>query len=243
MSEQRRGDVRSGARTSPSSAARSDPLGSVNDPRAAPRADTARAEQIRASRQKVLAAARDLFLRRGYYGTTIEAVAQRARVSPQTVYNVVGGKAALLKSVYDVTIAGDDEPVPMSDRPAYADIAAAPDARSAFDLYARIGREMLSRARPLITVIYVEGPGRDPELRAFVDKIEQERATGTAQMAHHIATRFGLRPGLTETEAADILWALTAPELADRFTRRRGWTLDRYERWLAQAMATALIGP
>ena len=215
----------------------------MTDPRAAPRADSARAEQIRASRQRVLAAARDLFLRRGYYGTTIEAVAQRARVSPQTVYNVVGGKAALLKSVYDVAVAGDDEPVPMGDRPVYAEIAAAPDARSTLDLYARIGRDMLSRARPLITVIFVEGPGNDPDLRAFVDKIEGERAMGTAHMAHHIAIRFGLRAGLTEAEAADILWALTAPELADRFIRRRGWTLDRYERWLAQAMADALVSP
>jgi AcrR family transcriptional regulator len=215
----------------------------VTDPRAAPRADSARAEQIRASRQKVLAAARELFLRRGYYGTTIEAVAQRARVSPQTVYNVVGGKAALLKSVYDVTLAGDDEPVPMGDRAPYAEIAAAPDARSALALYARLGREMLSRARPLITVIFVEGPGRDPDLRAFVDKIENERSAGTAHMAHHVATRFGLRPGLTEAEAADILWALTSPELADRFVRRRGWPLDRYERWLADTMAATLLPP
>ena len=130
----------------------------MTDPRAAPRADSARAEQIRASRQKVLAAARELFLRRGYYGTTIEAVAQRAGVSPQTVYNVVGGKAALLKSVYDVALAGDDEPVPMGERPAYGDVAAAPAARSSLALYARIGREMLSRARPLVTVIFVRRP-------------------------------------------------------------------------------------
>jgi hypothetical protein len=62
-------------------------------------------------------------------------------------------------------------------------------------------------------------------------------------MAHHIATRFGLRPGVTEAEAADVLWALTSPEMADRFTRRRGWSLDRYEEWLARAMADALVGP
>jgi hypothetical protein len=62
-------------------------------------------------------------------------------------------------------------------------------------------------------------------------------------MAHHVATRFGLRPGLTEAEAADILWSLTSPELADRFTRRRGWSLDRYEQWLARTMADALVGP
>ena len=97
----------------------------MTDPRAAPPPFAARAEQVRASRQKVLDAARDLFLRRGYFGATIEAIAQRARVSPQTVYNVVGGKAKLLKAVYDVTVAGDDEPVPMAERPGFAAMRAA----------------------------------------------------------------------------------------------------------------------
>lgn len=212
-------------------------------PRSAPPATAARAEQVRATRQKVLGAARDLFLHRGYFGATIEAIAKRAEVSPQTVYNVVGGKAALLKAVYDVALAGDDEPVPVGQRPIFAEIAAAADARACLGLYARLGREMLDRAGPLVTVVFVEGSGRDADLRAFIDKIETERAIGTAGMAHHIATRFGLRPGLTEAEAADVLWALTSPEMADRFTRRRGWSPDRYQQWLAGAMADALVGP
>jgi AcrR family transcriptional regulator len=212
-------------------------------PRAAPPPHAARAEQVRATRHKVLGAARDLFLRRGYAGATIEAIAKRAGVSPQTVYNVVGGKVALLKAVYDVALAGDDEPVPVGERAAFADIAAAPDARSALALYARVARQMYRRAGPLITVVFVEGSGRDPDLRAFIDTIENERRAGTAAMAGHIAGRFGLRPGLTEAEAADLLWALTAPELVDRLVRRRGWTVDRYQQWLAGAMADALVGP
>jgi AcrR family transcriptional regulator len=209
-------------------------------PRAAPPRDAARAEQVRATRQRVLGAARDLFLRRGYTGATIEAIAQRAAVSPQTVYNVVGGKAALLKAVYDVALAGDDEPVAVGDRPAFADIAAAPDARSALALYARLGCRMYARAGPLITVVFIEGAAHDPDLRAFAGTIEEERRTGTAGMAHHVATRFGLPDGLTEAEAGDVLWTLTAPELVDRLVRRRGWPLERYERWLARTMADAL---
>jgi AcrR family transcriptional regulator len=212
-------------------------------PRAAPPPHAARAEQVRATRQKVLGAARDLFLRRGYFGTTVEAIAQRATVSPQTVYNVVGGKAAVLKAVYDVALAGDDEPVPVGERPVFAELAAATDPRTCLAIYAGLGRQMFARAGPLITVVFVEGSGRDPELRAFIDKIEGERAIGTATMARHVATRFGLRPGLTEAEAADVLWALTAPEIADRLIRRRGWSLDRYQSWLAHSMADALVGP
>lgn len=51
------------------------------------------------------------------------------------------------------------------------------------------------------------------------------------------------RPGLTEAEAADVLWTLTAPELVDRLTRRRGWSPDRFEAWPARTMADALVGP
>jgi AcrR family transcriptional regulator len=200
-----------------------------------------RAEQVRATRQKVLVAARDLFVRRGYLGATIEAIAQRAAVSPQTVYNVVGGKAALLKAVWDVTLAGDDKPVPMIERPLARAMLAAADPHECLRLYARMGREMAERAGPLIAVVFVQGAGRDPAVRAFVDKIESERAIGNAGVAGHISRRFGLRDGLTEAEAGDVLWALTAPELLDRFTRRRGWSLDRYEQWLAVTMAEGLL--
>ncbi|GAA3340447.1 TetR/AcrR family transcriptional regulator [Amorphoplanes nipponensis] len=202
---------------------------------------TARAEQVRATRQKVLRAARDLFLRRGWSGATITAIAKRAAVSPQTVYNVVGGKAALLKAVWDVTLAGDDEPVPMIERPTARAMLDSGDPDECLRLYARMGRELAARAGPLIAVVFVQGAGRDPAVRAFVERIEGERAIGTAGVARHVARRFGLRDGLSEAEAGDVLWVLTAPELLDRFTRRRGWSLERYERWLADAMTDALL--
>lgn len=212
-------------------------------PRAAPSAGADHADQVRATRHRILRAARELILRRGYHETTIKTIAQRARVSPQTIYNTIGGKAAVLKAVYDVALTGDDEPVPVGRRPAFEEIAAAPDARTALAHYARLGRTMLDRAGPIIAAVVVEGPGRDPDLRAFLTTIEGERRAGTAGMAHHIVTRFALRGGLTEAEAADVLWALTAPELADRMLRRCGWTASRYEQWLAATMADTLLGP
>ena len=40
-----------------------------------------------------------------------------------------------------------------------------------------------------------------------------------------------------------MLWTLTAPEVVTRLTVRRGWSADRAEAWLADAMADALLGP
>jgi hypothetical protein len=62
-------------------------------------------------------------------------------------------------------------------------------------------------------------------------------------VAAHVAERFGLRDGLDADAAADVLWALTAPDLADRLVVRRGWGWDRFEGWLGTAMGDALLGP
>ena len=202
-----------------------------------------RTEQTALTRRRILDAAGRLFVERGYFGTTLGAVAQAAEVSVQTVYNVVGGKAALLKAVYDVTLAGDDEPVPMSERPAFRAVGDAPTARACLVAYAGLGRSLSERLLPLVTVMLAQAAAGDEDLAAFVATIEGERAVGTGQVATHVAERFGLRDGLDVDAAADILWTLTSPDLADRLVTRRGWGWDRFEGWLGTTMGDALLGP
>lgn len=202
-----------------------------------------RAEQTALLRRRVLDAARASLLAHGYAGTTLSGVAAAAGVSVQTVYNTVGSKPALLKAVYDVTLAGDDEPVPMSERPVVRAMLAADDGRECLRLYARMGRELGERTLPLVAILLARAAGGDPDLRAFADTIERERSNGTRATAEHVAGRFGLRPGLDAASAADVLWTLTAPDVADRLVRRRGWGWDRFEAWLGEAMADALLGP
>jgi AcrR family transcriptional regulator len=200
-----------------------------------------RAEQRRATRQRVIDAARALLLRRGYSGATMDAIAGHAGVSIQTVYNTVGGKAAVLKAVYDTMLADDDEPIPIMQRPAVLAMRASTDPRRFLALYARMGREMYARAGPLLPIMLADGGAGDPEVRAFIDTIENERAAGTAMIAALLHERFGLRAGLTVADAADILWTLTTPELPLRLIHRRGWSLDKYEAWSADIMAHALL--
>ena len=202
-----------------------------------------RAEHAALTRRRILDAAGRLFREHGYLGTTLAAVAAEAGVSVQTVYNVVGGKAVLLKAVYDVTMAGDDEPVPISERPFMRAVMEAPTGRECLQRYAAAGRVLGERTLPLVTTLLAQAATGDAELQAFAATIEGERAMGTGAAAHHVAERFGLRPGLDVGSAADVLWALTAPDLADRLVHRRGWGWDRYEQWLGTTMADALLGP
>jgi AcrR family transcriptional regulator len=201
-----------------------------------------REEQTATTRRRILDVAGRLFMRQGYLGTTLSGIAKAAGVSVQTIYNLVGGKAALLKAVYDVTLAGDDEPVPMSERPLVQAVLDAPTGRASVERYAAMSRLLGERLLPLVSMLLAQAATGDPELREFAETVEGERAVGSRSMAAHVAERFGLRAGLDADAAADVLWALTSPDLTDRLVHRRGWGWDRYERWLATTMADALLG-
>ena len=99
-----------------------------------------RQEQARARRRRVVAAARDLFERDGYRATTITGIARSAGVSPEMVYKSFGSKAALAKAVFDIALAGDDEPVAIRERPAMLAVRSEPDARRRIALFVEVER-------------------------------------------------------------------------------------------------------
>src|ERR1700750_1535058 len=89
------------------------------------------------TRQAVLDAPREPFISRGYTATTVEEIARRAGVSKPTVFAAAGSKQAILKQLRDIALAGDDEPVPVAQRPWYREALAEPDPRRALRLHAR----------------------------------------------------------------------------------------------------------
>jgi AcrR family transcriptional regulator len=202
-----------------------------------------RLAKARMTRLRILETARGLFLEGGYVGTTLDTVAARAGVSPQTVYNLVGGKATLFKTVYDVTLAGDDEPVPLAQRPEFQRIRGAGTAREAVAIYVALERVLWERVGPLIAVATAQAAAGDKDLRTFVETIETERATGTRALVGYLADRFGLRPGLTVERAADIFWTLTGPDSVDRLVVRRGWDWPTFHEWLVEAVHRGLFEP
>src|SRR5690242_10854927 len=101
-----------------------------------PYTSTLRAAQARATRRAIVDAAARLFTQRGYGATTVDAIAEAAGVSRKTVFTSVGGKTEALKLAIDWAIAGDDEPVPMLERPHIKAMQQEPDARQILASYA-----------------------------------------------------------------------------------------------------------
>lgn len=202
-----------------------------------------RAEQARGTQLRILAAAEETLADDGYSGSSITKIARRAGVSAQTVYNAFGTKAALAKRLYDVRLAGDDEPVPMAERPAFQELARESNPRRALLAYARIGRQIAQRVGAIQAVLAAGAAAGDPDLADLVATTETERQIGTGHMARRLEELRALKPGLDAQRAGDLLWTLTAPEIFRRLTVDRGWSLDEYERWLGDTMCASVLDP
>jgi AcrR family transcriptional regulator len=201
---------------------------------------TRRREQARRNRERILEAARRLFLERGYAGTTMGAVAEAAGVSTETVYKAFGNKARLLKGTFDVAIVGDHEPVPMLQRERVRLIEAEPDARRKLSMYGEHLAEASPRAGAL-QLLAREAAASDPEAADVWEQMVQERLTGMTHFALHLHDGGHLRPDVSVDEARDVLWTYNAVELYDLLVIQRRWANERYGRWVAQALISALL--
>ncbi len=199
-----------------------------------------RAEQARDTRRRILAAAEGELLRGGYHATTMTSLAQASGVSPQTIYDAIGKKAAVLKAVYDVLLVGDDAPIPMRERPEWKRTVTQHTLAATLRAYAGMSRLIVSRVGPLVGMVLAEGAGADADLANFLAAIDRERRIGNTAVVRHIADRFGLPNGLSADPAIDHVWTLTALEVADRLVRRCGWSWDDYERWLGTQLTAGL---
>lgn len=194
-----------------------------------------RREGARATRLAVLEAARTLFLERGYGATTLQAVADAASVSVATVYAAFGNKRTVLKELVDVSIAGDDEPVAIIDRPWVAKLRAEPDRARRVRMFAANGRRILDR-RSAVDAVVRAAAATDPEIGELWDDLRRQRREGQGRLLSLVAGAEGVRAGLHPEEAADILYAVLSPETYLTLVGERGWAPERYEAWTVEVI-------
>jgi AcrR family transcriptional regulator len=198
-----------------------------------------RRERARQRRRDVVVAARDLFETDGYQATTITAVAKRAGVSAESIYKGFGTKAALAKAVFDFVIAGDDEPVPMAERPEAQAIQAEPDVRRKIQLYVDgLARRQERSAR--VQILIRDGRQHDETLAETWQTLLDERLAGMTMFGRHLLDSGQLRDGITVDEVADVLWTYISVELYELLVLHREWPLERYTTWIAAAITHAL---
>ncbi|BCY11510.1 TetR/AcrR family transcriptional regulator [Actinoplanes sp. L3-i22] len=196
-----------------------------------------RQDAARQTRAAVLTAFGELLFAEGYRGTTIQAVAARAGVSPETVYKTFGGKAGLTKALWDVTVAGDDEPVVMAEREQLREVWATEDPEAKMLRYAGFVRGVNERLAGLAALLAQAGP----EAAEVLADSERERRAGVGAFTAHLADTGVLRAGVDPASAADGWWVLTGPRPFTDLTVGCGWDGARYEQWLAGLLAANLL--
>jgi AcrR family transcriptional regulator len=201
-----------------------------------------RRDQARATRRAILRAAQDLFVARGFVTTTIDAIAARAKVSPETVYATFKNKRSILSELVDVSTAGDDAPVPILARGWVQEMREEPDAGRRLRILARNGRQILERTAPVYEVLRAAADS-DPRIAALWERTKAQRFAGQRELVRVLIGGNSLRAGLTARAAADIVFAVGSPETYRLLVIDRGWSPTRFERWYADTLARLVMPP
>src|SRR5262245_50879705 len=184
-----------------------------------------RAQQAQGTRRAIRDAAERLFLAKGYVATSITAIAEAAGVAPETVYATFKNKRALLKEIIDVTVAGDEEPIPVSERPWLDEVRAETDQRRVLRMLDEAGLTRVARVGAMEQVLR-DAAATDPELEALWREQQDARRRDIAAFVDLLAERRQLR-GDRET-AIDVVWATGGSETWRALVVERGWSVERY---------------
>ena len=196
-------------------------------------------EKSRQTRRRILQAAYELFVDQGYGATTLQGIAKRAGVAVQTIYFAFGNKPSLLKELVDVTIAGDDEPIPTMRRAWFLDTLATDTAEAHLRAHVRGTCEVLTRVAPIMEVLRAAS-AQDPSLASMWPQVGDPRLEVQTVAARSLVAKPGAKADLSVEHAADLLFGLLSPELYLLFVRDRGWLQDRWEQWVYDTLHAQL---
>jgi AcrR family transcriptional regulator len=195
--------------------------------------------RTRFARRAVVETARTLFLERGYAGTTIEAISEHSDVPSATVYRLFSSKLGILRSLLDTSIAGDDQPRALPERPAIASLFTEPDPHKLLAAFAGTTTAINQRTNDVYRVL-VSAAGSDPAAAQLLDELRQQRDDGQGRIARALARGRALKPELRERDAADLIHALMSPEVYALLVGDRSWSPERYQQWLATTLTAQL---
>jgi AcrR family transcriptional regulator len=199
---------------------------------------TRRDEQARETRLRIIHAARELFVTKGYGRTTLVEIAREAAVAVETVYAAFGNKATLLRQAWDVDFRGDEEDVPLFDRAEMQAILDEPDLAIRIRRHATFVTATNRRTGPLTAALEGAAASEPAAAEMLVEfgARRLDRATRYAKAA--AATG---RLAVNEAECRDVLFATMDGALWRRLVVERGWSDERYADWLGSLWIAMLV--
>lgn len=195
-----------------------------------------RRHQAQLTYEAVLDAGRRRFLADGYAATTIASVAADVGVSVETVYKKFGSKSGLVAALWERGLAGRG-PVPAPERSDRMQ-ATVGDPREIVRGWGRLTTEVAPEVAPILLLIRAAA-ATDPDMSQLLDRTDGQRLE---RMRHNARALDGhLKPGVTQSIAAEIMWTYSSPDLYDLLVVRRGWSLPRFGDFVTESLLAALL--
>lgn len=197
-----------------------------------------RREQATQTRAAILDAAERLFTDHGYAATSVPAIAKEAGVGLKTVYVAFSTKSGVLHQLWNVRLGGDDEPIPVIERPWFRSLLAEDDAARLVRTTARQSRITKQRAGAVMRIVR-HAADIEPAIADLWHRIETEFRSVLGASIRRLAELDAL--SLDVETAIDIIWTLNHPDTWYLLVERCGWTPEQYERWLGETLCSQLL--
>ena len=198
-----------------------------------------RSDRALQTRRRMLGSARELFVTQGYTATTMERIADDAGVAVQTLYYSFRTKGQLLCEVVEATAAGEEDAVPVAQRPWMQEMLGATSGPRVLALTVEYGVDIFVRAAPLWPA--VAAATVDPGVERYWKRVAAGRREGQARMVARLADLGALRDRLTPRRATDIVVTLFGHDVFRSLVSEATWSVPEYKAWLLTTLAQQLL--
>jgi AcrR family transcriptional regulator len=197
-----------------------------------------REEQAVRTRTRILDAAAELFLERGYARTTMKDIAVQAEVARDTVHAIFGSKAGVLTALIDYRLVPDGSVTNVTQLPGALAIKGEVDQRKQIELFARFIAGISTELRPVYEILRTAS-AVEPEMAKVFEEMDQFRMNNMQTYAKWIAARGPLRVSIRQ--AGETIWALASLDVARMLCDELGWTESQHARWLSDTLIRTLL--
>jgi AcrR family transcriptional regulator len=197
-----------------------------------------REEQAVRTRTRILDAAAELFLERGYARTTMKDIAVQAEVARDTVHAIFGSKAGVLTALIDYRLVPDGSVTNVTQLPGALAIKCEVDQRKQIELFARFIAGISTELRPVYEILRTAS-AVEPEMAKVFEEMDQFRMNNMQTYAKWIAARGPLRVSIRQ--AGETIWALASLDVARMLCDELGWTESQHARWLSDTLIRTLL--
>ena len=199
-----------------------------------------RQAQALESHAQIIKAARELFIESGYSGVSIEAIARKAKTSPETIYSVFRNKRTILSRAMDLASGMDGSPIPIMLRTYIQEVTLERDQQKQIQMFASRMQIFFSHIAPVVEVVRAASK-TEPEIKKILKKYLDDRYQGMGFFIDCLLANGPLRSGLSKLTAVETIWALASAEIYNLLVGDRGWSGEEYEIWLSDTLTRLLL--